>query len=195
MNELKAIIGLGNPGAEYSATRHNIGWMIVDSLSAKFRGVWRTGKGKYFYSPIKIGGRQIYLIRSKTYMNNSGIGLLDAVEKLNILPSEILVVLDDFAIPFGTIRIRKSGSDGGHNGLASIIYHLGTQKISRLRFGIGPIDEHIDAVDFVLSEFTPQEHKVLPRLIAKSVDAIVVAVTQGLDRAMAMYNRKSNEDE
>ena len=195
MNELKAIIGLGNPGTEYSATRHNIGWMIVDSLSAKFRGVWRTGKGKYFYSPIKIGGRKIYLIRSKTYMNNSGIGLLDAVEKFDILPSEILVVLDDFAIPFGTIRIRKSGSDGGHNGSASIIYHLGTQKIPRLRFGIGPIDENVDAVDFVLSEFTPQEHKVLPRLIAKSVDAIVVAVTQGLDRAMAMYNRKSNEDE
>jgi len=194
MEELKAIIGLGNPGAEYSATRHNIGWMIVDNLLAKFRGNWHSGRGKYFYSSIKIGGRQINLIRSKTYMNNSGIGALDALNKLDILPSEFLIVLDDFAIPFGAIRIRKSGSDGGHNGLASIIYHLGTQHIPRLRVGIGLVDENIDTVDFVLSDFKPDERKVLSKIIRKSTDAAIVAFKQGLDKSMSMFNRKSENN-
>ncbi len=190
MQTIHAIIGLGNPGAEYAATRHNIGWMVTDKILEKFRGQWRPGKGKFLYSQVKIGGRNIYVLRSTTYMNNSGIGVLDAIDKLDIIPQELLVVLDDFALPFGTIRIRKQGSDGGHNGLSSIIYHLETEEFPRLRIGIGPVPENADTIDFVLGEFTPDERESLPEIINKSVNAVVVAVRQNIERAMELYNRK-----
>jgi len=190
MQSIHAIIGLGNPGAEYAATRHNIGWMVIDSIMEKFRGQLRPGKGKFLYSQAKIGGRDIIVLRSTTYMNNSGIAVQDAIDKLNIAPQELLVVLDDFALPFGTLRIRKQGSDGGHNGLASIIYHLETEEFPRLRIGIGPVPENDDKIDFVLGEFTPDEHESLPEIIKTSVDAVVVAVRQNLKRAMELYNKK-----
>lgn len=190
MSEIKTIMGLGNPGEEYFSTRHNIGYLVVDALLKKFHGEWKSGRGSFFYAPIKIGGSTVYLVRSTTYMNNSWNGAANAVEKLDILPSELLVILDDFALPFGQIRIRKSGSDGGHNGLASIIYHLATQKFPRLRIGIGPVPDDEDAINFVLDKFTPDERKFLPEIIKRSADAAIVAVKQNIGKAMEMFNKK-----
>lgn len=192
--EIRCIVGLGNPGEQYAATRHNIGWMITDALLEKFRGVWRAGKGKFLYSPIRISGRQIYLIRCTTFMNNSGVGVIDAMERLEIAPSELLVIFDDFSLPFGTIRIRKSGSDGGHNGMASIIYLSGTQKIPRMRIGIGSVPENTSPVDFVLDEFKPNEKKMLPDIIKISVEAVVLTVIKGIDSAMERFNRKGKAE-
>ncbi|RKZ28790.1 aminoacyl-tRNA hydrolase [bacterium] len=193
MSELKAIIGLGNPGDRYSNTRHNIGYLVVDALLQKFRGNWKPGRGNFFYAQVKIGGKSIYLLRSSTYMNDSGIGVTGAVQKLNFFPDELLVILDDFALPFGQIRIRKSGSDGGHNGLASIIYHLNTQDFPRMRIGIGPLPDGMSSVNFVLGEFLEDERKALPQIIDRCSDAVVVAVRQGIDRAMEKFNRRINE--
>ena len=190
MSEIKFILGLGNPGEEYARTRHNVGYMVTDALAEKFRGVWKPGHGRFYYAPVKIGGRDVFLLRAATYMNESGLGARDAAEQFSFVPQELLVVLDDFALPFGTLRLRPAGSDGGHNGLASVIYHLGTEKIPRLRVGIGPLPQGIDPAEFVLSDFLPQEQEALVEIISRCVDAIVVAVVRGLDRAMELYNRR-----
>ena len=190
MSEIKAIIGLGNPGEEYAHTRHNVGYMVVDRLIEKFRGSWRPGRGEFYYAPIKIGGHDLILLRATTYMNISGVGARDAAAQFDLRPEEFLVILDDFAIPFGTLRLRRSGSDGGHNGLASVIFHLGTQKIPRLRVGIGPLPEGVSSVDFVLSDFSPEEQEKLPEIISRAAEATEVAVVRGIERAMELYNRK-----
>ncbi len=125
-------------------------------------------------------------------MNHSGIAVFDSLEIFNLTPAELLIVVDDFALPLGTLRIRASGSDGGHNGLASIIEHLGTQDFPRLRVGIGYLPKNTDPADFVLDEFGPQEKKLLPEIIHKSISAITVAIRQDLQKAMELYNRKQD---
>lgn len=194
MNVISAIVGLGNPGDQYAETRHNIGWMVTDEILNKFRGKWRTGKGKFIYAPVKIGGIDIYILRLRTFMNNSGIGVLDAVQKLNLNPNEILVVVDDFIIPFAMLRIRKSGSDGGHNGLASIIYHINTENIPRIRIGIGPLPDGESSVDFVLGEFSKNELEEIPNIIKNASEAAIMSVTRGLDRAMDIFNRRNTTE-
>ena len=192
IQEISTIIGLGNPGAKYNNTRHNLGCLVVDRLTNKFRGSWKPGHGKYYCAKVKIGGNSIVLLRSTTYMNNTGIAVLDALNALKIEPGQLLAVLDDFALPLGTMRMRKQGSDGGHNGLASIIYHLETDSIPRLRVGIGPVPQKIDPADFVLSDFSDEENEKLSDIIEKSVDATVMIITQGIERAMEFCNRKSD---
>ncbi len=189
-DKVDAIIGLGNPGERYRGTRHNVGYMVADLIVSKFRGKWKSGKGRFFYSAVKIGGETKFILRSATYMNESGLGALDAALTLDIPPQRMLVVLDDFALPFGEIRIRKSGSDGGHRGLASVIYHLNTQDIPRLRVGIGPVPEDEDNIDFVLSDFTGEERNLLEDIIRISADAAVLSARVGLQKAMEKYNRK-----
>ena len=188
---VKAILGLGNPGREYERSRHNLGYMVIDNILLAHNARLRAGNGEFLYAKIDIDGKQIFLLRSTTYMNYSGIGAYDACECLDINPDELLVVLDDFALEFGNLRIRRSGSDGGHKGLASVIYHLGTENIPRLRIGIGPLPEGVDAVDFVLGEFNDKELKALPKIIEKASDAAIMCAINGIQRAMEVYNRRS----
>lgn len=191
MGDIKAIIGLGNPGEEYALTRHNIGYMVVDMILRKYRGKFERGGGKFLSAHVKIGGNDVILLRSRTYMNDSGLGANAALRAHDLKPSELLVISDDFAIPFGALRIRKTGSDGGHNGLASIIEVLGTKDIARMRIGIGPLPTHASIVDFVLTNFLPDEQKLLPQLLETAQEATTFAVVRGLERAMELFNRSA----
>jgi len=183
-----AIVGLGNPGKKYENTRHNVGFLVVDELSDRCNEKFRLQKNQYFLSKAKINSIPAFLIKPITYMNNSGLALRHFVEYFNILNfSGLLVILDDINLPFGTIRLRDSGSAGGQKGLESIIRELNSQDISRLRIGIG--DHFNDAASYVLSKFSRKEKKALPDIIGFAADAAEHFVQHGIQKTMNEYNR------
>lgn len=178
------VIGLGNPGEKYAATRHNVGFMVVDTLARRLRGRFRRVPGR-MVCRREFAGSPLVLVKPLLYMNESGIPVR---EQLQAEPDELLVVCDDIALPFGRLRIRPRGSDGGHNGLGSIIYRLGRDDFARLRVGVdapGPAD---DAVDYVLERFPSEQEAQLPELLGRAADACIAVVTQGLAAAMNRYN-------
>jgi PTH1 family peptidyl-tRNA hydrolase len=183
-----AIIGLGNPGDKYVHTRHNIGYHVVDKLCGRFRISKFKEKSNYYFATFNFRGEKMMLFRSKTYMNHSGIALKKIIENFELRPSNILVIYDDFALPLGTIRLRKSGSDGGHNGLASIIEETGTSNIPRLRLGIGPVPPNMEVVDFVLNKFSDQEMPIVEKMTDSAKDATITALSSGIDMAMSKFN-------
>ncbi len=183
---MNIILGIGNPGREYEYTRHNVGHILIDNLSRGYLCPLKTGKGDYLYADAKIGAQPCKIVKSLVFMNNSGV----VSRQLSVLPgfslSEFLVVMDDFAIPLGKLRMRRCGSSGGHRGLESIIYNLDTEDFPRLRIGIGPSDG--DAVDFVLSRFTNSELKILDEVLERANEGIRVFLKDGIDRAMNSLN-------
>jgi peptidyl-tRNA hydrolase, PTH1 family len=185
------VAGLGNPGSMYRRTRHNVGFMVIEELAARLRCGARPGKGEYEFAECQIGGAPVILLAPTTYMNASGEAVLDALEHFRIPPDRLLVIADDLALSLGTLRVRAAGSDGGHNGLASIIYQLGTEAFPRLRCGIGreerPAKE--ETADFVLSPFGSDEEEVARAMILRAADAVTTIVESGLDRTMTLYNR------
>ena len=149
------IVGLGNPGAAYEHTRHNVGYMVVDELCRRWHLRLEPGRGAYHLATGVIGGTTVHLVKPATFMNETGPAVVDALEHVGLTPDALLTVLDDFQLPLGSVRLRPSGSDGGHNGLASVIFTLRTDSFPRLRCGIGrelmpPKEERRD---FVLSSF------------------------------------------
>lgn len=182
------ITGLGNPGKEYENTRHNIGFKIVDALASTtcFSTV-RYGE----MAMIHYRGKTLLLLKPNTYMNLSGKAVKYWVEKETIDWSHLLVISDDLSLPFGQIRLRASGSDGGHNGLRSIIEHLATRDFPRLRFGIGNQFPKGQQVNYVLGEWNDEEKKALPGKIENAIGAVFEYVQAGLAQAMNKYNRKS----
>ena len=156
---MKLIVGLGNPGNKYAFTRHNIGFMIIDYISNFLNTELKPGKGDWFGVGCNYDGEDIYLMKPTTFMNNSGTAVIDFILRNNIDIKDILVVYDDFQIPLGTIRVRTNGSDGGHNGISSVIYHLNTLDFARMRIGIGNANliNKEDYIDFVLSNFNEEE--------------------------------------
>lgn len=187
------IVGLGNPGAQYAETRHNIGYMVVDALAGRHGTRFVPGRGEFWQSVYSTRERDIILLKPATYMNNSGIAVCEASEVFSIPPEEIVIVMDDFQLPLGRLRIRPSGSDGGHHGLESVIYHLQTDTITRLRCGIGreavPGD-HDATVDFVLSVFDENERSAVRQLIGRAADAVETIVEEGIVPAMNRFNTK-----
>jgi peptidyl-tRNA hydrolase, PTH1 family len=185
------VAGLGNPGTMYRRTRHNVGFMVIEELATRLRCGVRPGKGEYVYAEGSIGGLPVTLLAPTTYMNASGEALLDALEHFRVPPDRLLVIADDLALPLGTLRVRASGSDGGHNGLASVICQLGTEGFPRLRCGIGRGEKPAkDATaDFVLSPFASDEEETVRIMILRAADAVTTIVESGLDRAMTLYNR------
>jgi len=182
-----AIVGLGNPGREYSKTRHNIGFMILDKIAEDKQCTFKPGKGPYYYSETSHTGFPLILIKPTTYMNRSGIAVRNALKFFEFNYNNLLILYDDFHLDFGVLRFRAKGSDGGHNGLKSIIYELERQDFHRLRFGIG--DPSSDTVDHVLSEFSKTEEKELDFLINKSIEGIGIYLKFGIDVAMNRFNR------
>jgi PTH1 family peptidyl-tRNA hydrolase len=173
------ILGLGNPGDKYANTRHNVGFMVLERI-AKSSKNWKSGPN-YLYHDLNISGEKVKLVKPMTFMNLSG-------EVFKYLPhDDIIVVYDDLALPLGKIRIRKDGSAGGHNGIKSIIAHIG-QTFPRIRIGIGPKPQNVDAADYVLSDFTAEEFEKLQKVIDITVEAIELIVSQGIDKAMNKYN-------
>jgi len=177
------VIGLGNPGENYSNTRHNVGFMLLDRISHS----WKKGPN-YLYSDVNINGEKTKLIKPMTYMNLSG-----EVFKY-IQHDDIIVVYDDLDLPIGRLRIRNDGSAGGHNGIKSIISYIG-QAFPRIRIGIGPKPQGMDAADYVLSNFSKEEFAILDKVLEAAKEALEYITIYGLDKAMNRYNSfKVDED-
>lgn len=180
------IFGLGNPGREYARTRHNLGFMVLDSLARTFGARFRKRRA-WHEAKVAVSGAPVALVKPTRFMNLSGEVVK---EYLALHPDEFLVVCDDLALPFGRLRVRTRGSDGGHNGLANVIYCLGTGSFPRLRMGIGAKPEGMDGADYVLSEFIEAERRHLPEVIEAGKDALVMAVEQGITAAMNEFNSR-----
>ena len=180
---LRLLVGLGNPGREYRETRHNVGFMILDRLAARERAEFRTEKS--WHADVARAG-DLVLCKPLTYMNLSGQAVRPLSQFYKIDPAQILVILDDMALPLGKLRLRPDGSAGGHNGLKSMIEHFGTQAVPRLRVGIGSAQD--DAVDHVLGRFTLEEKPLLEQSLARALEAIDCTRMQGLAAAMNTYN-------
>ncbi len=183
------IAGLGNIGSEYDKTRHNIGFMILDHLVKMENGKFELAK-LAFNSEIKHKGRSIHLIKPTTYMNLSGKSLNYWMQELKIPVENVLAITDDVALPFGQIRMRPSGSNGGHNGLGNIQEILGTVNYPRMRIGVGNDYPKGKQVEYVLGEFNSFEKSELPLLLDKAVEATLSFCTIGLERTMNIYNKK-----
>jgi peptidyl-tRNA hydrolase, PTH1 family len=183
------IAGLGNIGNDYAGTRHNIGFTILDHL-AESSDLHFDDKRYAFRAEMKFKSRLYILIKPSTYMNLSGRAVNYWLQKEKIPLENLLVVTDDLALPFGTIRIRARGSDGGHNGLFSIISVLGTNDFARMRFGIGGEFPKGSQVNYVLGEWLPEESKMLSERIQQACEAIKTFGTLGIERTMNLYNNK-----
>ena len=183
------IAGLGNIGSEYQDTRHNIGFMILDTLAEKQSVSFSTDK-LAFRAEFSVKGRQIVLIKPTTYMNLSGKAVRYWMDKEKIELENLLVVNDDLALEFGTIRLKGSGSDGGHNGLKDINQMLGTQNYARLRFGIGNDFPKGRQVDYVLGKWTLDQMEKMPERLDKASEAILSFVLAGLSLTMNQFNGK-----
>lgn len=188
MAELFLIAGLGNPGPEYEDTRHNVGYRVVEEMQARHTAPWKAGKGEYLYSRYRTSNAEVVLLKPLTYMNNSGRAVQQAMEFFAVPLGGFLVVVDDFALTLGTIRIRTKGTDGGHNGLRSIIAHLGTTAFARIRCGVGHGETPRNMAHFVLSPFEPEEREVTAAMIRRAADAAEAVVHAGFARAMNMFN-------
>jgi PTH1 family peptidyl-tRNA hydrolase len=185
--------GLGNPGREYSGTRHNIGFDVADALELKLARStgWKAGKADYYVAKGWLGADEILLIKPTTYMNLSGRAVRDAMQFYKVGIEQLIVLADDIAIPLGTLRLRMSGSDGGHNGIGSIIYELGTQEFSRLRLGVGADFPRGQQARYVLSPFRPEEQSEVSLMTVKAVDGCIAVIQKGVERAMNVVNIKA----
>lgn len=187
------IAGLGNIGDEYADTRHNIGFRIVEAL-AQEAGASFVLERYALHADFRLKGKTIHLIKPTTYMNLSGKAVKYWMDKLEINPSQLLVVVDDLAIPFGNLRIRNKGSDGGHNGLTSVQEMLASNAYPRMRFGIEGNFSKGRQVNYVLGKWTDEEQKLLPEKIRAATDAVKSFVTIGLERTMNAYNQIGKRD-
>lgn len=187
------LVALGNPGPRYALTRHNIGWLAADLIASRLGADW-TAEKRWTCELAKTPG--VILLKPLTFMNLSGDSVRPAAAFFKIPPERVLVLLDDIALPFGALRLRAAGSDGGHNGLRSITAHLGTRGFPRLRLGVGGAkpEERAhpdqDLADFVLSPFSPAETQQLPSFLEKAADCVECALKFGLVAAMNKFNQK-----
>lgn len=183
------IVGLGNIGDEYANTRHNIGFRVVDAL-AKAGGVTFDDKRYGFVTTLKVKNQTLTLLKPSTYMNLSGNAVRYWMNELKIPVEQVLVVVDDLSLPFGHMRLKPSGSDGGHNGLKHIASVLGTQKYARLRFGIGNDFPRGGQVDYVLGEFGDEDLKTMDERLQVAGEAVKTFCLAGINIAMNQFNNK-----
>lgn len=190
MIERIAIIGLGNPGFEYSKTRHNIGFMIVDYLQNNFNfPKWRK-EASYYLSFSELLNKKIYLIKPQTYMNLSGIGVREFILNYSFESKDLLIVHDDLDLELGRIRIKYNGKDGGHKGIKSIIDEINSKDFYRLRIGIGRPKSKEDIVEYVLSNFEDEERKIIDKIIKLTPEIVKVILEEGWEKAQNLFNRK-----
>jgi peptidyl-tRNA hydrolase, PTH1 family len=184
---VKIVVGLGNPGREYAETRHNLGFMVVDELARRLAAGERRNRFRSDLVEAFDGGQKVVLLKPRTYMNLSGSAVREAVNWYKAPLDDLLVVVDDIDLPFGSIRLRATGGSGGHNGLKSIIADLGLETFSRMRIGIGRGPGH--ATRQVLSRFTSDEERVLPAVLGAAADCVLEWERQGIISAMNRCNR------
>lgn len=193
---VQLIVGLGNPEPKYDRTRHNIGFVAVDRLSSLWgASPWKEQrKFQGLFTEVSSSkGESIKLLKPLTYMNLSGQSIRAVMDWYKLPPESVLVIYDEMDLPLGKIRLRLSGSAGGHNGMKSAIAHLGTDKFPRLRIGIGKANGDKDTVSHVLGKFAPQEATLLNSVLQLVTDAVQVSLKDGLEKAMNIYNNKIAE--
>ena len=188
------IVGLGNIGVEYANTRHNLGFMVLDAWAQASNIVFESGRYGST-TTVSFKGRKFTLLKPSTYMNLSGKAVRYWMNELKIQPENLLVISDDLNIPFGTLRLRKNGSAGGHNGLTNISELLGTQDYARIRVGIGNEFGRGQQVGYVLGEFNEDERKEIPEICKRVIDGVKAWATVGADRAMNVVNTKPKPKE
>lgn len=183
------IVGLGNPGAKYEKTRHNMGFLTVDLL-AQDQGVkLNKVKFKSAHNILRFAGQKVLVLKPQTFMNLSGEAVREAVQFYKIPPERVLVIYDDVAIPVGKLRLRPSGSAGGHNGIKNIIAHLGTDKFPRIKIGVGaPAGVEADMIDWVIGVPSQGERKVLVEQFKRAIEASECIIQEGMERAMNKFN-------
>ncbi|MGL5541527.1 MAG: aminoacyl-tRNA hydrolase [Erysipelotrichaceae bacterium] len=186
---MKLIVGLGNPGKQYEQTRHNAGFMVIDTLSKELGVGVTTNKFKGLIGETRVGSEKVILLKPQTYMNLSGESVQAAMRFYNLEPEDVLVIYDDLDLPVGKIRIREKGSAGGQNGMKNIIQHLGTQTFGRIRVGIDK-DKQIATVDYVLGKFRPDQQEPFQQACDQAQKAAIDWVKNGLASAMNQFNKK-----
>ncbi len=184
---MKVIVGLGNPGKEYKDTRHNIGFMVLEELASRYPVEKQDSRFDAIIGHIRIGGEKVLLVKPLTYMNLSGQAVQPLLHWYKIDLNDLMVVYDDMDLAMGTLRIRKKGGNGGHNGIASISERLGSQDFARSRVGIGRPPSG-QAVNWVLGRFTADEKEQLDIVVKNTADALEKWVRMGIDEAMNAYN-------
>ena len=182
------VLGLGNPGAEYRNTRHNVGWWCMDELVRRTNADLNRKRKELRYAEVELGGTQVVLAYPRTFMNRSGLALSYLMNRFKTNPENILVVTDDINLPPGSLRIRKQGGPGGHNGLKSIITALRTNEYPRIRIGVGNPDTSSEQVDHVLSTFDPATRELVSAATIRAADAITMIVNSEIDNAMNKFN-------
>jgi PTH1 family peptidyl-tRNA hydrolase len=187
---MKLIVGLGNPGRAYRDTRHNVGFMVVDEIARRGGIDWVAGPSQIAETLIakRFGAVPLMVAKPLTYMNNSGEAVAGLARYFDIASEDLLVVVDEAALPFGKLRARARGTAGGHNGLKSIIERLGTTEFSRLRLGVGRGDSRRGLADHVLARFERDEEAELETLITRAADAVEMFAAEGISKVMNVYN-------
>ena len=192
---MKLIVGLGNPGPEYRETRHNIGFMVADVLVDRWRVAdrWRE---KFEALQIKhaVGDDQVVLVKPLTFMNLSGQAVQATAAFYKIEPGDVFIVTDDVALPLGRLRARRDGGAGGHNGLKSVIQHLGTQAFPRMRVGVGRGEGDRDLSDYVLGRFDASERDTVSAAVLRAADATEMFISEGIERVMNVFNAAEQQD-
>ena len=190
---MKMIAGLGNPGTEYAVTKHNVGFMLADALAERIgASSWRT-KQDALVAEARLGAEKILLVKPLTYMNESGRAVGPLLDWYKLGPEDLVVAHDDMDIPVGTVRIRKKGGAGGHNGMKSVIYHVRDENFVRVRIGIGRPGEHQDVIRHVLSPFSAEDVPKVREAIEYLLPAVECIVQEGVDLAMNRYNPRKEK--
>ncbi|MDD4657920.1 MAG: aminoacyl-tRNA hydrolase [Eubacteriales bacterium] len=184
---MKLIVGLGNPGSEYAGTRHNTGFRAVDAFAKSLRGISQCRRWHGMATEAVFAGEKVFILKPMTYMNDSGRAVAAAIRELNPQWEDILIVFDDIALPLGTLRFRRRGSDGGQKGMLSILQAVGHQELPRLRLGIGA-DSLLIPREFVLQPFAQQELALVEAMLAEAAKAINLWMYRGITEAMSRYN-------
>ncbi len=184
---MKIIAGLGNPGAQYANTPHSVGFEAVDAIAAQIGAEWEEKRAfRCLLAKGNFAGVPVLLVKPATFMNLSGDAVAPVVKYHNATPADLLVIHDDIDLPLGRVRVRKSGSCGGHNGVRNIIERLGTQDFARLKLGVGK--DKSDVIGFVLGKFAPAARKIMDEVVAKTPEIAAAMLSGGCDRAMNAYN-------
>lgn len=187
---MKLIVGLGNPGMQYATTRHNIGFEVIDSIAETYNIQVTKSKYKALIGEGVISGERVILMKPQTYMNLSGEAIRACMDFHKINNEDVIVIYDDVSLDVGQLRLRKSGSAGGHNGIKSIISHLNTQDFPRIKVGVGQKPAGWDLANYVLGRFTEEDMKILGPKCNEIVKAVETIITDGMDKAMNQFNLK-----
>ena len=193
---MRLIVGLGNPDPEYEGTPHNLGFDVVERLAKQARIRTRSQQGRARVWVGRLDQEEVVLAQPLTYMNLSGEAVSELLRAHGLTPADLVVILDDVALPFGQLRIRERGSAGGHRGLESVLAAVGTDEVARVRLGIQPLDAKVgDLADYVLNPMDDEQRRAAEKMVAEAADAVRVMLREGTQKAMARFNRRPETEE